>query len=48
MEVKKRGRKPIQDKKQLVNLFIRQSIIEKHGGLEKIKELLLNHLNQQS
>lgn len=38
---KKAGRKPIEDKKVQVDLYIRQSDIDKRGGIEKIKELLM-------
>ena len=31
------GRKPIADKKMQVWLFIRQSVIEKHGGKDALK-----------
>jgi hypothetical protein len=35
---KKSGRKPIDDKKQQVNLFIEGSLIEKHGGKENVQQ----------
>ena len=35
-----RGRKPLADKKKVVNLFIQESIIQKWGGIEKLKEIL--------
>ena len=42
MKVKKSkaGRKPISDKKVQVSLYIRQSDIQKCGGIEKMKVLL--------
>lgn len=45
---KTRGRKPIQDKKQVINLFIRQSRIDELGGKEKVKELIYSILNKTS
>ena len=33
------GRKPIEDKKVTINLFVRQSIVEKLGGKESVQEL---------
>ena len=38
-----RGRKPLADKKKVVNLFIQESIIQKWGGLEKLKEILVQY-----
>jgi hypothetical protein len=38
---KKSGRKPVADKKQPVTLFIPQSVIDKHGGADAIKEQLI-------
>jgi hypothetical protein len=35
---KKAGRKPIEDKKQQVNLFLEGSLIEKHGGKENVQQ----------
>lgn len=35
----KKGRKPIQDKKQPVTIFVRESII-KHHGIENLKNKL--------
>ena len=32
------GRKPIDDKKVTINLFIRQSIIDAKGGKEKLQK----------
>jgi hypothetical protein len=31
------GRKPIEDKKVTVNLFIRQSVLDSKGGKESVK-----------
>ena len=39
------GRKPIADKKQIVTLYVRESIIEKMG-LEIVKETCYKALNQ--
>lgn len=35
---KKAGRKPVEDKKQQVNLFLEGSLIEKHGGKENVQQ----------
>ena len=34
---KKAGRKPVEDKKQQVNLFLEGSLIELHGGKEEVQ-----------
>ena len=39
------GRKPISDKKIQVNLYIRESIINKMGGLESLKEKIYNFVH---
>ena len=41
---KKSGRKPVADKKQPVTLFIPQSVIEKHGGADAIKQQLIKKI----
>ena len=38
MEVKKRGRKPLDDKKEIITLFIHASKIKALGGKEALKE----------
>lgn len=38
------GRKPIADKKQTVTVYILTSVIEKAGGIDKLKELIYNNL----
>jgi hypothetical protein len=43
---KNSGRKPIDDKKQPVTLFIERSVIERHGGPDKIKATLINNIKQ--
>lgn len=35
---KSAGRKPLDDKKVQVNLYVEQSVIDKHGGKEKVQE----------
>jgi len=35
-----RGRKPISDKKVQVSLYIRQSKIDKFGGIDELKDAL--------
>lgn len=42
---KKAGRKPIEDKKQQVNLFIQTSLIEELGGKEAIQALCYEYLS---
>jgi hypothetical protein len=41
---KNSGRKPVADKKQPVTLFIPKSVIERHGGADKLKTALLSKL----
>ncbi len=38
----KRGRKPVNDKAERVVVYIKASIIKKHGGQEGIKTFILN------
>lgn len=38
------GRKPIEDKKVVVNLFIRQSVIDARGGKEEVQKLCYEFL----
>ena len=41
MKIKKKspaGRKPVEDKKIVVNLFIRQSELDKRGGKEEVQK----------
>ena len=35
---KKAGRKPVEDKKQQVNLFLEGSLIELHGGKTEVQQ----------
>ena len=44
----KRGRHPIDDKKERVVLFVRQSIIKKHGGQPKLKEWIEKTLTKNT
>ena len=37
----KRGRKTITDKKKMVTIYVRESLIIHHGGLEELKEKLI-------
>lgn len=32
------GRKPVEDKKVVVNLFIRQSVLDEKGGKEEVQK----------
>jgi hypothetical protein len=41
---KNSGRKPVEDKKQPVTLFIPKSVIEHHGGADALKTALINKL----
>ena len=41
---KKSGRKPVEDKKQQVNLFLEGSLIEKHGGKENVQAKCYRYL----
>lgn len=45
--IKKRGRKPVSDKKKIVSIYLRQSEIDKLGGLQMLREKINNFLNQQ-
>lgn len=38
------GRKPIADKKLQITLYIKQSTIERNGGITESKKILLNAL----
>lgn len=39
-----KGRKPIEDKKIGVTVYIQGSVIEKNGGIETVKGLILNYI----
>jgi len=41
------GRKPVADKKVQLWLFIRQSVIEKHGGKELLRAKLLQQIQAE-
>jgi hypothetical protein len=43
-----RGRKPISDKKVQVSLYIRQSKIDKFGGIEELKDVLYDFVALRS
>lgn len=43
-ERKSSGRKPVEDKKQQVNLFLEGSLIEKHGGKENVQAKCYRYL----
>jgi hypothetical protein len=36
----KRGRKPVADKKKMVTVYLKESIIKKNGGLQELKHLI--------
>ncbi len=38
------GRKPVEDKKVTVNLFIRQSVLKEKGGKEEVQKLCYEFL----
>lgn len=40
------GRKPIEDKKKGLTIFVRQSVINHHGGIERTKRLAEELLNK--
>lgn len=40
---KNAGRRPVEDKKQTVSVYIPTSIIEKVGGLERIKLIIYKY-----
>ena len=42
------GRKPVADKKVQVSLYIRQSEIEKFGGLDEVKKALCEFVTLRS
>jgi hypothetical protein len=42
------GRKPISDKKIQVSLYIRQSKIDKFGGIEELKDALYEFVAMRS
>ena len=41
--VKKRGRKPIEDKKKPITIFVKESVIEKIGK-EELQQKLLDYI----
>lgn len=44
MKAETRGRKPISDKKQQITIYVKESSIKKHGGVQKAKEKLIDYL----
>ena len=44
MKAQKRGRKPINDKKLQICLYIKSSKIDKYGGMDKVKSKLYDYL----
>lgn len=40
----KKGRKPIDDKKKPVTIFIRESQIKKHGGVDAVKKKISDYI----
>ncbi len=46
--LKKSGRKPIADKKELIRLYILQSVIDANGGVENCQERCTALLNNNS
>ena len=38
------GRKPISDKKQQLTIYVKESAIKKHGGLDKAKQKVYEYL----
>ena len=43
----KAGRKPVEDKKMLVRLYIHESIVNSHGGMELAQKKCTNFLNEK-
>jgi hypothetical protein len=43
-----RGRKPISDKKVQVSLYIRQSKIDKFGGIDELKDAIYEFVDLRS
>lgn len=43
----KRGRKPLPptEKKKAVTVYIKTTVIEAHGGLDKLRKSILKHFN---
>lgn len=46
MSAKKRGRKPVEDPKQTVNLFVRKSAIELLGGYDQFRDNLNDYVTK--
>ena len=44
MKAETRGRKPVQDKKQQVTIYVKKSVIERNGGLDKTKSNIIDYL----
>ena len=44
MEKLKRGRKPIQDKKKIVSVYLRQSEIDRLGGMQQVRNIIYQNL----
>jgi hypothetical protein len=48
MKIETRGRKPIDDKKKTLTVYIRESIINGNGGLERCKFLCEEYLSYRT
>lgn len=42
------GRKPVDDKKQEVKIWVKGSVIEKNGGMANSKEKAINYLIKEA
>lgn len=38
------GRKPSEDKKEQVSIYVHQSVIKEHGGKDKLRKALTDHV----
>jgi hypothetical protein len=47
MEKLKRGRKPIADKKKIISVYLRQSEIDKLGGMQEVRNIINEHLKNK-
>lgn len=48
MKVKKRGRKPVKDKRVPIRFFVQESVMHANGGEEECQELCENYLNKRA
>lgn len=48
METKKRGRKPLDDPKEPIRIYVNRSVIKKLGGEQRTQNMALEYIYKQA